>query len=72
MQNEIEGGTRDQLLIDQIALRDCKQRHINSAMAWIDYRKAYGMVSQSWIIKCVEIFGIAENGKAFLTGSMNN
>jgi len=39
-------------------------------MAWIDYRKAYDMVPHSWIIECLEMFGIAENVKKFLTDSM--
>ena len=65
-------GTKDQLLIDQMVLRDCKRRHTNLAMAWVDYRKAYDMVPHSWIVECMDIFGIAENVKAFLTSSMNN
>ena len=65
-------GTKDQLLIDQMVLRDCKRRHTSLAMAWVDYRKAYDMVPHSWIVECMEIFGIAENVKEFLTGSMSN
>ena len=34
-------GTKDQLLIDKTALNDCKKRHTNLSMAWIEYRKAY-------------------------------
>ena len=37
-------GTKDQLLIDKAILEDCKRRHTNLAMAWIDYRNAYDMV----------------------------
>ena len=40
-------GTEDQLLIDKAILNDCKRRHTNLAMAWIDYRKAYDMVPHS-------------------------
>ena len=58
-------GTKDQLLIDQMVLRDCKRRHTNLAMAWVDYRKAYDMVPHSWIVECMEVFGIAENVKEF-------
>ena len=65
-------GPKDPLLIDQMVLRDCKRRHTNLAMAWVDYRKAYDMVPHSWIVECMEIFGIAENVKEFLTGSMSN
>ena len=33
-------GTKDQLLIDKMVLKDCRKRHTNLSMAWIDYRKA--------------------------------
>lgn len=33
-------GTKDQLLIDKIVLKDSKKRHTNLSLAWIDYKKA--------------------------------
>ena len=39
-------------------------------MAWIDYYKAYEMVPHSWIVECLEMFGIATNLKQFLLRSM--
>ena len=33
-------GTKDQLTIDKAILRDCMQRKINLAIAWVDYKKA--------------------------------
>ena len=54
-------NTKDQLLIDQMILRDCKRRQRNLAMAWLDNRKAYDIVPHSWILECMEMFGIAEN-----------
>ncbi|XP_063599202.1 uncharacterized protein LOC134775604 [Penaeus indicus] len=32
-------GTKDQLLIDKTVLNDCRKRHTNLGMAWIDYKK---------------------------------
>ena len=63
-------GTKDQLLIDKAILKDCKRRHTNLARAWIDYRKAYDMVPHSWIVECLEMFGIAANVRQFLLSSM--
>ncbi len=63
-------GTKDQLLIDKTVLRDCRKRHTNLAMAWIDYKKAYDFVPHSWISECMEIFGIAENVRNFLQRCM--
>ena len=42
-------GTKDQLLVDKMILRDCRKRYANLRMAWIDYKKAYDMFPQSWI-----------------------
>ena len=65
-------GTKDQLLIDKTVLRDRKQRHINLAMVWIAYKKAYDMVPHSWISECLEIFGIANNVQDFLNNSIKS
>ena len=65
-------GTKDQLLTYKIVLKDCKKRHTNLCMAWIDYKKAYVLVPHSWINECMEIFGIAENVKNFLGRSMEH
>ena len=40
-------GTKDELLIDKTVLRDCKRRHFNLAMIWVNYKKAYDMVPHS-------------------------
>ena len=49
-------GTKDQLLIDNwMVLGDCKRKHRNLAMAWVDYRKAYDMVFHSWIIESLKM-----------------
>ena len=59
-------GTKHQLLIDKTVLKDCKKRHTNLSMAWIDYKKAYDFVPHSWINECMEMFGIAENVRNLL------
>ena len=64
-------GTKDQLLIDKTVLKDCRERHTNLSMAWIDYRKAYDLVPHTrWVNECMEMFGIAENLRKFLQMSM--
>ena len=45
---------KHQLLIDKTILRDCRKRHAYLWIAWIDYKKAYDMVSHSWIIESLE------------------
>ena len=39
-------------------------------MASIDYKKAYDIVPQSWIIECLDLFGVTENTKRLLVNSM--
>ena len=52
-------GIKDQLLIDNSVLKDCKKRHTNLSMAWIDYIKTHYIVPHSWINECMEMSGIA-------------
>ena len=39
-------------------------------MAWVDYKKAYDVVPNSWIIECLGLFGVAGNIKSLLVNSM--
>ena len=63
-------GTKDQLLIDKMMVKYCKRRLTSLAVAWIDYRKAYGMVPHSWIQTCMEMFRVAVNVRSFANISM--
>ena len=63
-------GTKDQVLIDKMILRNCKRRQTGLAMGWIDYKKAYDMIPHSWILKCLEIFGVADNIAELVKNSM--
>ena len=63
-------GTNDLLYIDRAVIKEVKSRNKNLAMAWIVYKKAYDMVPHSWIIECLDLFGVAENIKSLLVNSM--
>ena len=63
-------GTNDLLYIDRAVIKEVKSRNKNLAMAWIDYKKVYDMVPHSWIIECLDLFGVAENIKSLLVNSM--
>ena len=63
-------GTNDLLYIDRAIIKEVKSRNRNLAMTWIDYKKAYDMVPHSWIIECLDLFGVAENIKSLLVNNM--
>ena len=63
-------GTNNLLYIDRAVFKEVKCRNKNLAVAWIDYKKAYDMVPHSWIIECLDLFGVAENIKSLLVNSM--
>ena len=65
-------GTKHQLLIDKTILRDCRRRHTNLGMAWIDYKKAYDMVPHSWILESLELVQVSNNILEFVKRSMAN
>ncbi|XP_037787453.1 uncharacterized protein LOC119583012 [Penaeus monodon] len=65
-------GTKDQLLIDKMIVKNCKIRLTSLDVAWIDYRKAYDMVPHSWIEKCMNMFGVAVNVRSFISESMKH
>ena len=53
-------GAEDLLYIDQHILNEGKTRRKNLAMAWIDYKKSYDIVHQSWILHCPKIYKISD------------
>ena len=63
-------GTKDQLLINKAILEDCRKRQRNLSMAWIDYKKAFDSVPHSWILRCLELYNINEEIRAFLRSQM--
>ena len=52
-------GTAELPYIDQHILNESKNRWKTLAMAWIDNKKAYDMVPQSWIINCLKMYKIS-------------
>ena len=63
-------GSNDLLYIDRAVIKEVKSRNKNLTMAWMDYMKAYDMVPHSWIIECLDLFGVAKNIKKLLVNSM--
>ena len=51
---------RELLYIDKHILNESKTKQKNLSKAWIDYKKAYDMVPQSWIINCLKMYKISD------------
>ena len=64
--------TKDQLLTDKIVLGDCRRRHANLIMVWVDYKNVFDLVPHSWISECLEVIGIANNVWDFFKNSMKS
>ena len=63
-------GTNDLLYVNRAVIKEVKSRIKKLAMDWIDYKNTYDIVPHSWIIKCLDLFGVAENIKSLLVNSM--
>ena len=57
--------TKDQLLIDKAVIKKCRKTKVGLSMIWIDYRKVYDEAPQSWIIKSMKMFGVADKISLF-------
>ena len=65
-------GTAELFYIDQHILNESKNIRKNLAMVWIDYKKAYDIVPQSWMIKCLKMYKISHEVINFIEKSMKN
>ena len=59
-------GREELLYIDQHILNESKTRRKNLAMAWIDNKRSYDMVLQSWILHCLKMYKIPDQVVQFI------
>ena len=62
--------TEELLYVDQHIFNEYKTRRKNLAMAWIDYGKAYDMVSQCWIRHGLKMYKIPDQIIQFIEKTM--
>ncbi|XP_066975384.1 uncharacterized protein [Macrobrachium rosenbergii] len=60
---------KDQLLIDKMVMKNSKRR-TDLSMAWIDYKKTFDMIAQTWLTECLKIYGAEESIISFLKNTM--
>ena len=63
-------GTAEFLYIDQHILNESKTRRKNLAVAWIDYKKAYDTLPQSWILHCLKMYKVSHEVINFIEQTM--
>ena len=64
-------GYRDQLMINNTIIENCKKRKKNLSTFWIDYKKAFDSVPHSWILKCLQMYKIHPVLITFIEESMS-
>ena len=47
---------KDQLFTNRMITKDCKSKHRNLSMTWIDYCKAFDSVPHNSILKALNLF----------------
>ena len=63
-------GCKDQLMINNVILENCKKKKKNLSTAWIDYKKAFNSVPHSWILACLRMYKINPVLTTFIELSM--
>ena len=63
-------GTAGLLYIGQHYLNKNKTRRKNLAMLWIVYKRAYDVVSPSWLINCLKMYKISHEVMNFIENTM--
>ena len=66
--NQMYRGTN--ICIYQHIRNESKTRQKNLAMACIDYKKAYNMVPQTWIVHCLKMYKIPDQVIQFIKKNM--
>ena len=59
-QKECRRKSKDELLRDKSIPTDCDRKHKKLAMAWVDYKKGYGIVAHSWMTECLKLVQASE------------
>ena len=48
-------------MIDKSMMKNSKRRKTSLSMVWIDYKKAFNIISHSFLMECLQICSIEEN-----------
>lgn len=64
-------GCKEQLIIDQIVLKQACSKQRNLHMCYIDYKKAYDSVPHSWLLRVLEIYKVSLPIRQFLDCAMH-
>ena len=65
-------GCKDQLLVNEMIIEECKTRKKNLTTSCIDYIKAFDSVPHSWIIKTLELYKVSPEIIKLMEVNMKN
>ena len=54
-------GTLEQLLISKNIIQEVKRMRKNLTIIWLEYRKAFGSIPHSWLIKSLKLAKVPDN-----------
>ena len=63
-------GCKEQLITDQVKMKQAKKCYLNLYTAYIDYRKAFDSVPHSWLIQVLKMYQIDNSIIEFLIHTM--
>ena len=49
-------GCKDILCLNELLLKNCRDRKCNLSMSWIDYQKAFDSVPHSWLLRAMKLY----------------
>ncbi|XP_045466648.1 uncharacterized protein LOC123675343 [Harmonia axyridis] len=52
-------GCKELLIIDHIITKQARKKLRNISVAWVDYRKAFDSIPHTWLLKVLEMHGVA-------------
>ena len=65
-------GTDNLICIDQHTLKESKARRKNIAMIWIDFKKAYDIIPQFWIVDNLKMCKISDKVIELIAEALKN
>ncbi|XP_066981086.1 uncharacterized protein [Macrobrachium rosenbergii] len=65
-------GTKDQLPIGKMVMKNSERKRTNLSMTWVDYQRSFDMIPHTCLTECLKIYGAEKNTISFVKNIMRN